>query len=69
MKKVACQDDRNARYRQRLREAGAREVLFHLPEATLAMIDELKEGQGLPSRSQALMHLIEQGRKATQQVA
>lgn len=54
------------RYRQRLREAGGREVLFQLPEETIALIDQVKERQGLRSRSQALLQLIEQGRGAAQ---
>ena len=55
--------------RQRLVEAGWREVLFALPDETVAFIDELKKRRGLRNRDQALMELIEQGRKATQQVA
>jgi hypothetical protein len=66
MKKAAAMDDRNARHRQRIREAGAREVLFQLPDETLAVIDEIKKRQGLPSRSMALLQLIERGRDATQ---
>ena len=54
-------------YRQRLRAAGGEEVLFQLPRETVAMLDELKERQGLRSRSQALLQLIEQGRAAAQQ--
>ena len=53
-------------YRQRLRAAGSEEVLFNLPRATLAVIDDLKKRQGLRSRSQALLQLIEQGRAAAQ---
>jgi sporulation-control protein spo0M len=56
----------NARYRQRLREAGAREVLFQLPDETLAIIDEIKKRQRLPSRSLALLQLIERGIQAAQ---
>ncbi len=59
-------EDRNSRYRQRLREAGAREVLFQLPDETLAVIDEIKKRQRLPSRSLALLQLIERGIQATQ---
>ena len=47
-------------YRQRLRAAGSEEVLFNLPRTTLAAIDDLKKRQGLRSRSQALLQLIEQ---------
>ncbi len=55
-------------YRQRLRDAGLRQVLFDLPESTLGVIDELKERQGLRSRSQALLQLIERGRDVTQEI-
>ena len=57
-----------ARYRQRLRASGGEEVLFQLPRETIALLDELKERQGLRNRSQALLQLIERGREATQQV-
>ena len=66
MQKTATMDDRNARYRQRLREAGAREVLFQLPDETLALIDDIKKRQRLQSRSLALLQLIERGIQATQ---
>jgi len=69
MQKVAPSDDKNARYRQRLREAGGREVLFNLPDETLALIDGIKKRQRLRSRSLALLQLIERGREATQQIA
>ena len=47
-------------YRQRLAAAGGEEVLFQLPRETVALIDEIKKRQGLRSRSQALLQLIEQ---------
>ena len=53
--------------RSRLIAAGWRGVLFELPDETIAFIDELKERHGLRNRNLALMHLIEQGRQATQQ--
>jgi hypothetical protein len=59
--------DNNRAYRQRLRAAGGEEVLFQLPSATVAMLDEIKERQGLRNRSQALLQLIEQGRATAQQ--
>ncbi len=58
-----------ALYRQRLRASGGDEVLFQLPRETIALIDEIKKRQGLRSRSQALLQLIERGREATQQIA
>jgi hypothetical protein len=69
MPKTAGSADKNARYRQRLRAAGTEEVLFQLPRTTVAMLDAIKEREGLRSRSQALLQLIEQGRAATQQMA
>ena len=56
-------------YRRRLAEAGEQEVLFRLPREIVVMLDEVKEREGLPSRSQALIRLIEQGRQATRHVA
>lgn len=68
-KAAASYDGKNIRYRQRLRDAGAQEVLFQLPDETVALIDEIKKRQGLRSRSQALLQLIERGREPTQQTA
>jgi transposase len=67
MPTTAAIADRTKLYRQRLRAAGGEEVLFQLPRETVALLDELKERQGLRSRSQALMQLIEHGRAAAQQ--
>jgi hypothetical protein len=55
-------------YRRRRRDAGVEEVLFQLPGHAVAMIDALKERQGLRNRSQALLQLIEQKGAAAQQV-
>ena len=52
-------------YRERLRAAGDEEVLFQLPRETIALLDELKERQGLRNRSLALLQLIERGMQAT----
>ena len=57
---------KNLRYRQRLRAAGGEEVLLQLPRETVAMLDAIKERQGLRSRSQALLQLIEQKGAAAQ---
>lgn len=54
-------------YRQRLRAAGSEEVLFQLPRATVVLLDDLKKRQGLRSRSQALLQLIEQKGATAQQ--
>ena len=56
-------------YRQRLRDSGGEEVLFKLPHQTVAMLDELKQRQGLRNRSQALLQLIERGRATAQQMS
>ena len=58
--------ERSRIYRERLRASGGEEVLVHLPRATIALIDELKERQGLRSRSQVLLQLIEHGRANAQ---
>jgi hypothetical protein len=55
-------------YRRRLAAAGDQEVLFKLPQQTVAMLDAIKQRQGLRSRSRALLQLIEQGRATAQRV-
>ena len=55
-------------YRQRRRDAGVEEVLFQLPGHAVALIDALKERQGLRNRSQALLQLIEQKGAGAQQM-
>ena len=55
-------------YRQRRREAGIEEVLFQLPASAVAVIDALKERQGLRNRSQALLQLIEEKGATAQQM-
>ncbi|HEX7199630.1 MAG TPA: hypothetical protein VF213_09150 [Dongiaceae bacterium] len=42
-------------------------MLLQLPRATVAMLDAIKERQGLRSRSQALLQLIEQKGAGAQQ--
>ena len=68
MSEPATSASKVALYRHRLRASGGDEVLFQLPRETIALIDDIKKRQGLRSRSQALLQLIEQGRQATQQV-
>lgn len=58
LRKRAREDAR--RYRQRRREAGVEDVLFQLPAGVVAIIDAIKERQGLRNRSQALLQLIEE---------
>ncbi len=54
-------------YRRRLEASGGKEVIFQLPNETIALLDELKQSRGLRSRSQVLLQLIEQGRATAQQ--
>jgi hypothetical protein len=54
-------------YRRRIAAAGEQEVLFRLPNETVAFIDELKQRHGLRNRGQALLQLIERGREVAQQ--
>jgi hypothetical protein len=55
-------------YRQRRREAGVEDVLFQLPGHAVAVLDALRERQGLRNRSQALLQLIEEKGAAAQQM-
>ena len=68
MPQPATSASKVALYRQRLRASGGDEVLFQLPRETIALIDDIKKRQGLRSRSQALLQLIERGRDVTQQM-
>ena len=54
-------------YRRRMAAVGEQEVLFRLSNETVAIIDEIKERQGLRNRGQVLEQLIEKGRAAAQQ--
>jgi hypothetical protein len=54
-------------YRRRIAASGEQEVLFRLSNETVALIDELKERQGMRNRGQVLEQLIKVGRKAAQQ--
>src|SRR5262245_27559956 len=67
MPKTTRSANNNRAYRQRLRAAGSEGVLLHLPQQTVAMLDAIKERQGLRNRSQALLQLIEQKGAAAQQ--
>jgi len=66
MQKASTSAVHNRVYRERIRAAGGEEVLFQLPRETIALIDELKERQGLRNRSMALLQLIERGRDTAQ---
>ena len=67
MQKASTSAVHNRVYRERIRAAGGEEVLFQLPRETIALLDELKQRQGLRNRSQALLQLIEHGRATAQQ--
>ena len=59
--------DKHRAYRRRLAANGNHQLIVALPRETVALLDEIKERQGLRNRSQALLQLIEQGRGAAQQ--
>jgi hypothetical protein len=67
MPKASSSTVRTQQRRQRIRAAGMEEVLIEMPVETREFIDEIKVRQQLPSRSQALLRLIELGRMAIQQ--
>lgn len=68
MPKAATSTEKTRAYRQRLRASGDEEVLVTLPREMVALLDDVKKRQGLRSRSQALLQLIEQGRATAQQM-
>ena len=59
--------DKHRAYRRRLAANGNHQLIVALPRETVALLDELKERQGLRNRSQAVLQLIERGREVTQQ--
>ena len=59
--------DKHRAYRRRLIANGNHQLIVALPRETVALLDQLKERQGLRNRSQAVMQLIERGRQATDQ--
>ena len=59
--------DKDRSYRRRLAAEGQHQLVVALPRETVALLDDLKERQGLRNRSQVLMQLIERGREAAQQ--
>ena len=54
-------------YRQRKVANGRFQFIVDLPRETVALIDEIKERQGLRNRGQVLEQLIAIGRTVTQQ--
>jgi len=59
-------DDKHRAYRRRLAASGNHQLILALPRETVALLDQIKERQGLRSRSQAALQLIERGREAAQ---
>jgi Ribbon-helix-helix protein, copG family len=59
--------DKHRAYRRRLAANGNHQLIVALPRETVALLDEIKERQGLRNRSQAVLQLIERGREVTQQ--
>lgn len=64
---VNIADDKHRAYRRRLAANGNHQLIVALPRETVALLDEIKERQGLRNRSQAVLQLIERGREVTQQ--
>ena len=60
-------DDKHRAYRRRLVAKGRLQFIADLPRETIALLDEIKERQGLRNRGQVLEQLIERGREAAQQ--
>jgi hypothetical protein len=59
--------EKDRAYRRRLAANDRHQVIVALPRTTIALLDEIKERQGLRNRSQVLLQLIEQGREVAQQ--
>jgi hypothetical protein len=60
--------NKTARFRQRLRANGGEEILLQLPRETVRLLDEVKVSQGLRSRSQAFLQLLEEKGIPTKQM-
>ena len=59
--------ERYRAYRRRKIAKGRLQFIADLPRDMLALIDDIKERQGLRNRGQVLEQLIERGRTAAQQ--
>jgi hypothetical protein len=59
--------DKHRAYRRRLAANGNHQLVVALPRETVALLDQIKERQGLRNRSQAVLQLIERGRQVAQQ--
>ena len=52
------------RYRERIQQQGAREVLLKLPVETIATIDRMRDAKGVASRSDIVASLIHRALEA-----
>ena len=64
---VNAVSEKQRAYRRRLVARGRLQFIADLPRETLALLDEIKERQGLRNRGQVLEQLIENRRAAAQQ--
>lgn len=64
---ITAVSEKDRAYRRRLAASGNHQLIVALPRETVALLDEIKQRQGLRNRSQAVLQLIEQGRGAAQQ--
>jgi len=64
---ITAVSDKDRAYRRRLVANGNHQLVVALPRETVALLDEIKERQGLRNRSQVLLSLIERGRDTAQQ--
>jgi len=63
---VNAVSEKQRAYRRRLVARGRLQFIADLPRETLALLDEIKERQGLRNRGQVLEQLIENRRAAAQ---
>jgi hypothetical protein len=64
---VNAVSEKQRAYRRRLVARGRLQFIADLPRETLALLDEIKERQGLRNRGQVLEQLIENRRGTAQQ--
>lgn len=64
---VTMVSEKDRAYRRRLIASGNHQLIIALPRETIALLDQIKERQGLRNRSQAVLQLIERGREAAPQ--
>lgn len=56
------------RYRERMLQQGAKEVLLKMPVETIAKIDRLRDARGAASRSDVVVSLIQQALEAASEL-